>query len=88
MIDLIFSRDLVIKSVLLTTSAEALTRDGKSRITTENLSGAIITEDKENARSRDVVVLYAGALFAAAIAVSIDGVMEFLRFAVRSDRSR
>jgi len=87
-IDVIFSRDLVIESVLLTKSAEALTRDGKGRITTENLSGAIVAEDKENARSRDVVVLYAGALFAAAIAVLIDGVMEFLRFAVRSDRRR
>ena len=87
-IDLIFARDLVIESVLLTKSAEALTRDGKSRITTANLSGAIVTEDKANARSRDVVVLYAGALFAAAIAVLIDGVMEFLRFAVRSDRNR
>jgi hypothetical protein len=87
-IDLIFSRDLVIKSVLLTKSAEALTRDGKSRITTEDLSGAIVTDDKENARSRDVVVLYAGALFAAAIAVLIDGVMEFPRLAVRPDRSR
>jgi len=87
-IDLIFSRDLVIESVLLAKSAEALTRDGKARITTENVSGAIVAEDKENARSRDVVVLYAGALFAAAIAVLIDGVMEFLRFAVRADRSR
>jgi len=87
-IDLIFSRDLVIESVLLTKSAEALTRGGKARITTENLSGAIVTEDKQNARSRDVVVLYAGALFAAAIAVLIDGVMEFVRFAARSDRSR
>ena len=87
-IDLIFSRDLVIESVLLTKSAEALTRDGKGRITTENLSGAIVAEDKENARSRDVVVLYAGALFAAAIAVLIDGIMEFLRLAVRSRRSR
>jgi hypothetical protein len=88
MIDLIFSRNLGIKSVLLTKSAEALTRDGKARITTENLTGSIVAEDKENARSRDVVVLYAGALFAAAIAVLIDGVMEFLRFALRSDGSR
>jgi hypothetical protein len=87
-IDLIFSRDLGIKSILLTRSAEALTRDGKARITTENLTGSVVTEDKENARSRDVVVLYAGALFAAAIAVLIDGVMEFLRFALRSNRSR
>jgi hypothetical protein len=87
-IDLIFSRDLGIKSVLLIKSAEALTRDGKARITTEDLTGSIVIEDKENARSRDVVVLYAGALFAAAIAVLIDGVMELLRFALRSDRSR
>lgn len=85
MIDLIFSRDLVIKSVFLTKSAEALTQDGKCRITTENLSGAIVTEDRENARSRDAVVLDAGALVPAAIAVFIDGVVEFLRFAVRSD---
>jgi hypothetical protein len=87
-IDLIFSRDLVIKSVLLTKSAEALTRDGKGRITTENLSGAIVAEDMDNVRSRDVVVLYAGALFAASIAVLIDGVMEFLRIAVSPGRSR
>ena len=87
-INLIFSTNLGVKSVLLAKAAEALTREGKTRITTENLTGSIVAEDKENARSRDVVVLYAGALFAAAIAVLVDGIVEFVRIALGSDRSQ
>ena len=79
-IDLIFSRNLRVKSVLLTKSAEALTRNGLTRITSEDLTGAAFIEDRENARSRDVILLYAGALFATGIAVGTDGIVELLRF--------
>src|SRR5690348_1713594 len=36
-IDVIFSQNLRVKSVLLTKSAEALTREGMTRLTTEDL---------------------------------------------------
>ena len=87
-IDLIFAKNLGVKSVLLTEAVKALTQEGKTRITTEDLMGSVILEDKENARSRDVIILYSGALFAAGIAVLIDGIMEFVRFALGSNRSR
>lgn len=87
-IDLIFARSLAAKAVLLTEAVKALTQAGKTRITTEDLMGSVVLEDKENARSRDVIVLYSGALFAAGIAILIDGIMEFVRVAVGSNRSR
>ena len=87
-INLILARSLGVKSVLLTEAAKALTQEGKTRITTEDLMGSLVIEDKENARSRDVTILYSGALFAAGIAVLIDGIMELVRFALGSNRSR
>jgi len=71
-IDLIFSGNLGIKSILLAKSAEALTRLGQVKITTANLAGSVFVEDKENARSRDVILLYSGALFATGIAIATD----------------
>jgi len=87
-INLIFSRNLGLKSVLLTKSVTALTQEGKTRITTGELTGAVVVEDKGSARSRNVVVLYSGALFAAGIAVLIDGIMELVRCALGSYPSR
>ena len=81
-IDLIFARNLEVKSVLLTEAVKALTQEGKTRVTTEDLMGSVVLEDKENARSRDVIILYSGDLFAAGIAVLIDGIMKFVRFAL------
>jgi hypothetical protein len=85
-INLIFSRNLGVKSVLIEKSAEALTREGLTRITTKDLTGSVIVEDMENARSRDVTLLYAGALLATGIAVGTDGILEFVRFVLRSHR--
>ena len=82
-INLIFSGNLGIKSLLIAKSAEALTRDGMTRITTEDLTGSVIAEDKENARFRDVILLYAGALFATGMAVGADGIIELTRVALR-----
>ncbi len=82
-IDLIFSWDLGIKSILLAKSAEALTRQGQVKITTASLAGSVFVEDKENARSRDVILLYSGALFATGIAIATDGIIELIRFAGR-----
>ena len=82
-IDLIFSSNLGIKSILLAKSAEALTRRGQVKITTANLTGSVFVEDKENARSRDVILLYSGALFATGIAIATDGIIELVRFAGR-----
>ena len=82
-IDLIFSWNLGIKSILLAKSAEALTRQGQVKITTANLAGSVFVEDKENARSRDVILLYSGALFATGIAIAADGIIELIRFAGR-----
>ena len=87
-IDLIFSWNLGIKSILLTKSAEALTRQGQVKITTASLAGSVFVEDKENARSRDVILLYSGALFATGIAVGTDGVIELIRFAGRRRTGR
>jgi hypothetical protein len=86
-IDMIFARNLRVKSALLTKSAEALTREGLTRITTEDLTGAIFVEDRENARSRDVILLYAGTLFATGLAIGTDGILEFVRLALGSGRS-
>ncbi|MBV8399573.1 MAG: hypothetical protein JOZ17_12655 [Acetobacteraceae bacterium] len=85
-INLIFSKDLRLRSLLLAKSSEALTRQGLTRITTEDLTGSALVEDKENARLRDVVLLYAGALFAAGVTIGIDGITELIRYALRSDR--
>jgi hypothetical protein len=82
-ISMIFSRNLTAKSVLLTNASEALTRGGLIRITTRDLTGSVFVEDKENARSRDVILLYAGALFATGIAIGTDAIIEFIRFAGR-----
>jgi hypothetical protein len=79
-IDLISSWNLGIKSILLAKSAEALTRQGQVKITTASLAGSVFVEDKENARSRDVILLYSGALFATGIAIGTDGVIELIRF--------
>jgi len=84
---LIFSRNLRIRSLLLTKSSQALTREGLTRITTEDLTGSVFVEDKENARLRDVILLYAGALFAAGITIGTDGIADLIRFALRSERS-
>jgi hypothetical protein len=43
-IDLIFSWNLGIKSILLTKSAEALTRQGQVKITTASLAGSVFVE--------------------------------------------
>ena len=85
-VNLIFSRNLGIRSLLLAKSSEALTREGLTRITTESLTGSALVEDRETARFRDVVLLYAGALFAAGVTIGIDGIVELLRFALRSDQ--
>jgi hypothetical protein len=69
-------------------SAEALTRQGRVKITTASLAGSVFVEDKENARSRDVVLLYSGALFATGIAIGTDGIIELIRFAGRRPRRR
>jgi len=82
-IDLIFSRNLGVRSILLTQAAEALTRQGQVKITTASLTGSVFVEDKENARSRDVILLYSGALLATGIAIGIDGIIELIRFAGR-----
>ncbi len=82
-IDLIFSWNLGIKSTLLTKAAEALTRQGQVKITTASLAGSVFVEDRENARSRDVILLYSGALFATGIAIGTDGMVELIRFAGR-----
>jgi len=82
-IDLIFSPNLAVKSVLLARSAEALTRRGQVKITTTNLAGSVFVEDKENARSRDVILLYSGALFATGVAIAADGIIELIRFVGR-----
>jgi hypothetical protein len=87
-IDLIFSSNLGIKSILLAKSAEALTRQGQVKITTANLAGSVFVEDRENARSRDVILLYSGALFATGIAIATDGIIELVRFAGRRPRRR
>jgi hypothetical protein len=44
-IDLIFSRNLGIKSVLLTKAVEALTRHGQVKITATSLAGSVFVED-------------------------------------------
>jgi hypothetical protein len=82
-INLIFSGNLDIKSLLLAKSGEVLTRDGLTRITTEDLTGSVIAEDRDNARFRDVILLYAGALFATGIAVGADAIIELTRLALR-----
>jgi len=87
-INLIFARNLSVKSVLIEKSARALTKGGLTRITTENLTGSVLVEDTENARLRDVILLYASALFATGIAVGTDGVIELIRFALGSRGSR
>jgi hypothetical protein len=87
-IDLIFSWNLGIRSVLLANSVEALTRQGQVKITTASLAGSVFVEDKENARSRDVILLYSGALFATGIAIGTDGIIELIRFAVRRSGHR
>jgi hypothetical protein len=87
-INLIFSRSLEVKSVLLAQSSKALTREGLTRITTEDLTGSAFVEDKANARSRDVILLYAGALFATGIAVGTDGIVELIRLALTANRGR
>jgi hypothetical protein len=86
-INLIFAKNLGVKSVLLAKSTQALTKEGLTRITTEDLTGSVLVEDTENARSRDVILLYASALFATGIAVGTDGVIELIRFALGSRRS-
>ena len=48
----------------------------------------MFVEDKENARSRDVILLYSGALFATGIAVGTDGIIELIRFAGRRRTGR
>lgn len=85
-IDLIFSPNLAIKSILLAKSAEALTRQGQVKVTTANLAGSVFVEDKENGRSRDVILLYSGALFATGIAIAADGIIELIRFAGRRQK--
>jgi hypothetical protein len=87
-INLIFSRNLRVKSVLLVKSAEALTREGLTRITTEDLTGSVFAEDKGNARSRDGILLYAAALFATGIGIGTDGLIELIRFASRRVAAR
>ena len=82
-ISMIFSQNLDVESVLLSKSVEALTRGGLTRITTEDLAGSVFVEDKGKARSRDVVLLYAGALLATGVAIGTDGLMELIRFAGR-----
>ena len=67
-------------------SPEALTRQGLTRITTEDLTGSALLEDKENARLRDATLLYAAALFAAGVTIGIDGITALIRYALRSDR--
>jgi hypothetical protein len=87
-IDLVFSWNLGIRSILVTRAAEALTRQGQVKITTASLAGSVFVEDKENARSRDVILLYSGALFATGIAIGVDGIIELIRFAGRRAGSR
>jgi hypothetical protein len=87
-IDLIFSPNLLVKSILLAKSAEALTRQGQVKITTTNLAGSVFVEDKEYARSRDVILLYSGALFATGVAIAADGIIELIRFAGRRRESQ
>jgi hypothetical protein len=87
-INLLIGRGLELKSILFARSAETLTREGLTRITTEDLTGSAFVEDKENARSRDVILLYAGALFATGIAIGTDGIIELVRFALGSYRRR
>jgi hypothetical protein len=74
---------LGIKSILLAKLAEALTRQGQVKIATASLAGSVFVEDKQNARSRDVILLYSGALFATGIAIGTDGIIELIRFAGR-----
>lgn len=79
-IHMILARNLEIRSLLVSRSSQALTRQGLTRITTEDLAGSVFVEDKENARLRDVLLLYAGALFAAGITIGTDALLEFIRF--------
>lgn len=85
-VNLLFSKNLRLRSLLLAKSSEALTREGLTRITTEDLTGSALIEDKENTKLRDVILLYAGALFATGITIGIDGITDLIRFALRSDR--
>ncbi len=86
-INLIFATNLRVKSVLLARSAPALTREWLTRISTGNLTGSVVVEDKERARTRDVILLYAGTIFTTGIAVGTDGLMELIRFVLGSMRS-
>ena len=87
-VNLILGRTLRLKSVLLAHAGQALTREGLTRITTEDLTGSVIAEDAEKAKGRDVTLLYCGTLFATGITVGLQAAVELIRLLLRADRRR
>jgi hypothetical protein len=86
-VSLIFSANLGIKFIAADEISRSPHQGWTDRITTEDLTGSVVVEDKENARFRDVILLYAGALFATGMALGADGIIEFTRLALHLHRS-